>query len=142
MNTLNPIEFCAAAAIAGEVARLEGLIDLTRGLIDRAAPARECLPLMRGLETILEDLLLTADEARDRLAECQAVSAAGAMAQLFAAIRDIRVGDDAEVKRAKALEARAHGFSAQAGGLDAASCGRLSQTRFEAVPRARQLAAG
>jgi hypothetical protein len=113
-ETSDPIEFCPAAAIARDIARLEALVDVARHLIARAAPSPDCVPLMRGLEAILDDLILAADEARDRLAEAHPLSAAGAIAQLLAAIRDIRVGDDHECGRAKDLEAMAAGFLAAA----------------------------
>jgi hypothetical protein len=74
--------------------------------------------------------MIAADQARTRLAEVDAVSAAGAAAQLLAAIRDIRVSDDMEVVRAKDLEARAARFLSSAGLSDAAVCKRLSQTRL------------
>jgi hypothetical protein len=85
---------------------------------------------MRQLEAISEELLLAADDARGRLSKVDAVSAAGAMAQLLASIRDGRVRDDAECERGKDLEARAVRFLANAGLFDAAFCSQLSQTRL------------
>src|SRR5689334_21542556 len=86
--------------------------------------------LLKELEGIAEELVLAADEARDRLAEVEAVSAAGAMAQLLAAIRDVRVCDEAERERAKDLEAKAVRFLSNARLFDARFCGTLSHTRL------------
>ncbi len=74
--------------------------------------------------------MLAAADARDRLAKVQAVSAAGAMAQLLAAIRDIRVRDDAERERAKDLEVRAVRFLSAARLFDPNFCSKLSQTNL------------
>jgi hypothetical protein len=85
---------------------------------------------MRQLEAISDELMLAADEARDRLSKIEAVSAAGAMAQLLASIRDIRVRDDAERERARDLEAKAVRFLSDAQLFDPSFCGRLSQTKL------------
>lgn len=129
MDRCDPIDFCAAAAVAAEVARLERLTDIAARLIAHAAPSDDCAPLMRGLEAIAEDLVLAADEARDRLARAEAKSAAGAIAQLLGAIRDIRVGDDAERMRARMLETAATRFAGATGMLGADACALISQTR-------------
>ncbi len=71
-------------------------------------------------------LLMEAEAARDRLALADPVSAAGAMAQLLAAIRDQRVNDDAEISRARKLENQAARFMQKVAGLDDADCARLS----------------
>lgn len=129
MNLNDPIEFCPAAACAAAVVRLEGFIAHVARLLDEAQLARSP-ELIRQLESVSDELVLAADEARDRLAQVEAVSAAGAMAQLLAAIRDVRVRDDAERERAKDLEARAVRFLAGANLYDAAFARALSQTRL------------
>ena len=85
----DPIEFCPAAACAAAIVRLEGFVAHVARLHEEAQLARSP-DLMRQLEAIQDELILAADEARDRLAKVEAVSAAGAIAQLLAAIRDIR----------------------------------------------------
>jgi len=127
MTTTDPIEFCPAAACAAALVRLEGFIDHLARLHEHAQLARSH-DLMRQLEAISDELLLAADEARTRLAQVDAISAAGAMAQLLAAIRDGRVRDDAERERARDLEAKAIRFLANANLYDACFCGALSRT--------------
>jgi len=127
--TADPIEFCPAAACAAAIVRIEGFIDHVARLMDEARLGRSP-DLMAQLEAISDELIMAADEARDRLAEVQAVSAAGAMAQLFAAIRDVRTRDDAEARRAKDLEAKAVRFLADAGLYDARFVRALSGTRL------------
>lgn len=127
--TADPIEFCPAAACAAAIVRIEGFIDHVARLMGEARLGRSP-DLMAQLEAISDELIIAADEARDRLAEVQAVSAAGAMAQLFAAIRDVRTRDDAEARRAKDLEAKAVRFLAGAGLYDARFVKALSGTRF------------
>jgi hypothetical protein len=128
-GTNDPIEFCPAAACAAAIVRIEGFIDHVARLMDEARLARSP-DLMEQLEAISADLILAADEARDRLARVDAVSAAGAMAQLLAAIRDVRVRDDAETRRAKDLEARAVRFLANAGLYEPVFCRTLSGTKL------------
>lgn len=127
--TADPIEFCPAAACAAAIVRIEGFIDHVARLMDEARLGRSP-DLMAQLEAISDDLIIAADEARNRLAEVQAVSAAGAMAQLFAAIRDVRTRDDAEARRARDLEAKAVRFLAGAGLYDARFVRALSGTRL------------
>lgn len=130
MTTANdPIEFCPAATCAAAIVRLEGFIAHVAQLHAEAQLARSA-DLMRQLEAISDELILAADEARDRLAHVEAVSAAGAMAQLLAAIRDVRVRDDAERERAKDLEAKAIRFLGAANLYDAHFCSTLSQTKL------------
>lgn len=131
MNTQSndPIEFCPAAACAAAIVRLEGFADHVARLYEEAQLARSP-DLMRQLEAISGELMLAADEARTRLAQVEAVSAAGAMAQLLAAIRDGRIRDDAERERARDLEAKAIRFLANANLYDAHFCGTLSQTKL------------
>lgn len=126
---MDPIEFCPAAACAAAIVRLEDLTDQVNRLHAEVELAK-APDLLRQLEAIPEELMLAAADARDRLAKVQAVSAAGAMAQLLAAIRDIRVRDDVELSRARDLEARAARFLSSAGLSDAAICKRLSQTKL------------
>jgi len=129
VQTADPIEFCPAAACAAAIVRLEGFIDHVTRLHAEAQVAGSP-DLMAQLEAITSELILAADEARDRLAKVEAVSSAGAMAQLLAAIRDVRVRDDAERGRAKDLEAKAIGFLAEANLYDAHFCRSLSGTRL------------
>jgi hypothetical protein len=125
----DPIEFCPAAACAAAIVRLEGFVAHVARLLEEAQLARSP-DLMRQLEIISEELMLAADEARDRLAKVEAVSAAGAIAQLLAAIRDIRIRDDHERERAKDLEAKAIRFLANASLYDTHFSNVLSQTRL------------
>jgi len=129
LETRKPTDFCPAAACAAAISRLEAIIDMIASL--RAEPRfAQSLTILGKLESISESLMIAADHARTRLSEIDAVSAAGAAAQLLAAIRDIRVSDDMEMVRARELEARAARFLASAGLSDAAVCKRLSQTRL------------
>ncbi|MFT3723104.1 MAG: hypothetical protein QM773_05905 [Hyphomonadaceae bacterium] len=125
----DPIEFCPAAACAAAIVRLEGFLAHVARLHEEAQLARSP-DLMTQLEAIQDELMLAADEARDRLAKVEAVSAAGAIAQLLAAIRDIRIRDDAERERAKDLEAKAIRFLANASLYDTQFSNMLSQTRL------------
>ena len=125
----DPIEFCPAAACAGAIIRLEGFIDHVARLREEAQCFRST-DLFQHLEQIFEELLLAADEARDRLAQVDAVSAAGAMAQLLSAIRDTRIRDDAELMRAKDLEAKAVRFLSAANLYDAHVCKTLSGSKL------------
>ena len=129
MLTNDPIDFCPAAACAAAIVRLDGFVAHVAELLDEARLARSP-DLMAQLEAIHDELLLAADEARDRLAQVEAVSAAGAMAQLLAAIRDTRVRDDAERERAKDLEAKAVRFLAGANLYDAKFARTLSETKL------------
>lgn len=125
----DPIDFCPAAGCAAAIVRLEGFIAHVGELLDEARLARSA-DLMVQLEAIRDELILAADEARDRLARVEAVSAAGAMAQLLAAIRDVRVRDDAETRRARDLEAKAVRFLAGANLYDPRFCRTLSGTKL------------
>lgn len=129
MTTKDPIEFCPAAACAAAIVRLEGFGAQVARLLTEAKLAHSP-DLMSQLEAIAEELMLAADDARDRLSKAEAVSSAGAMAQLLAAIRDVRVRDDAERERAKDLEAKAVRFLGAADLYDASFCNTLSQTRL------------
>ncbi len=131
VQTADPIEFCPAAACAAAIVRLEGFIDHVTRLHDEAQVAGSP-DLMAQLEAITDELILAADEARNRLAKVEAVSSAGAMAQLLAAIRDVRVRDEDERGRAKDLEAKAIRFLAEANLYDAHFCRSLSGTRLGA----------
>lgn len=128
-QTNDLIEFCPAAACAAAIVRLEGFIDHVARLHEEARLARSP-ELMRQLEAISDELMLAADEARTRLAQVEAVSAAGAMAQLLAAIRDGRIRDDAERERAKDLEAKAIRFLGAANLYDPHFCRTLSQSKL------------
>lgn len=140
VQTTDPIEFCPAAACAAAIVRLEGFIDHVSRLHDEALVAGSP-DLMLQLDAISNELILAADEARERLSKVEAVSSAGAMAQLLAAIRDVRVRDDAERSRAKDLEAMAIRFLAEANLYEAHFCRTLSGTRIGGrlhAPRARE----
>jgi hypothetical protein len=129
MTTSDPIDFCPAAACAAAIVRLERFSEQVARLHAEAQLAKSPA-LLRQLEQISDELMLAADDARDRLAKVEAVSAAGAVAQLLAAIRDVRVRDDAERDRAKDLEARAIRFLSAAQLFDPAFCGTLSRTKL------------
>ena len=133
METRRPTDFCPAAACAAAISRLEHIIDLIASLKTEPRFAQS-LTILGKLENISESLMIAADHARTRLSEVDAVSAAGAAAQLLAAIRDIRVRDDVELDRARDLEARAARFLSSAGFSDAAVCKRLSQTKLGKHP--------
>jgi hypothetical protein len=128
-TTADPIEFCPAAACAAAIVRIEGFVDHVARLMDEARLGHSPY-LAAQLEAISGELIIAADEARDRLAEVQAVSAAGAMAQLLAAIRDVRTRDDGEARRAKDLEAKAVRFLAIADLYDAGFARTLSGTKL------------
>lgn len=129
MELRRPTDFCPAAACAAAISRLEAIIDMIASLKTEPRFAQS-LTILDKLETISDSLMIAADQARTRLSEVDAVSAAGAAAQLLAAIRDIRVRDDVELSRARDLEARAARFLSSAGLSDAAICKRLSQTKL------------
>jgi hypothetical protein len=128
ITTADPIEFCPAAACAAAIVRLEGFIDHVARLYDEARLAGSP-ELMKQLEAISDELILAADDARDRLAQVEAVSAAGAMAQLLAAIRDV---PRARRSRARTREGprspKAIRFLAGANLYDAQFCRSLSGT--------------
>jgi hypothetical protein len=128
-DTKDPIEFCPAAACAATIVRLESFADHVARLLQEARLARSP-ELMAELEQISDELSMAADEARDSLAKVEAVSAAGAMAQLLASIRDLRVRDDVERERAKDLEAMAVRFLGQTRLFDRQFCGVLSHTKL------------
>ena len=129
MTTTDPIEFCPAAACAAAIVRLEGFITQVTRLAVEAQIARSP-DLMCQLGTISDELILAVEEARDRLAQVEAISAAGAMAQLLAAIRDVRVRDDAERERARDLEAKAIRFLGAANLYDPHFCRSISQSKL------------
>lgn len=129
MTSADPIEFCPAAACAAAIVRLEAFIAQVSQLVAEAQVARSP-DLMCQLEAISDELILAVDEARDRLAQVEAISAAGAMAQLLAAIRDVRIRDDAERERAKDLEAKAIRFLGAANLYDPHFCRSISQSRL------------
>ena len=129
MTTTDPIEFCPAAACAAAIVRLEGFITQVTRLAVEAQIARSP-ELMCQLGMISDELILAVEEARDRLAQVEAISAAGAMAQLLAAIRDVRVRDDAERERAKDLEAKAIRFLGAANLYDPHFCRSISQSKL------------
>ncbi len=130
MRVNDPIVFCPASAAGDGVARLEAYRDLAASLRGEAealcpeAPAA----LQVQMEAMADDLACECDAARDRLAMVDAVSPAGAIAQLLAAIHDLRVNDDAERERARELEARAIGFLGRSGLLGPEMARRLSRT--------------
>lgn len=129
IQTIDPIEFCPAAACAAEVVRIERSIEHVSRLLTEAEAARGSA-LLSQLDEVMDDLILAADEARNRLAQVEAVSSAGAMAQLLAAVRDTRVRDDAELTRAKDLEAKAVRFLAAANLFNARFCKTLSGSKL------------
>lgn len=129
MTTTDPIEFCPAAACAAAIVRLEGFITQVTRLAVEAQLARSP-ELMCQLGMISDELILAVEEARDRLAQVEAVSAAGAMAQLLAAIHDVRIRDDGERERARDLEAKAIRFLGSANLYDPHFCRSISQSKL------------
>jgi len=135
----DPIIFCPASAAAEGVARLEAYRDLAAGLRHEAealcpeAPAA----LQTQMEEMGDELALETDAARDRLAGADAVSPAGVIAQLLAAIHDLRVNDDHERERARLLEERAMGYLVRSGLLGLEAARRLSQTAAQLSVDAR-----
>ncbi|RYG32927.1 MAG: hypothetical protein EON93_10420 [Burkholderiales bacterium] len=129
MTTTDPIEFCPAAACAAAIVRLEGFITQVTRLAVEAQLARSP-ELMCQLGMISDELILAVEEARDRLAQVEAVSAAGAMAQLLAAIHDVRIRDDVERERARDLEAKAIRFLGSANLYDPHFCRSISQSKL------------
>jgi hypothetical protein len=109
---MTPIDFCPAAAAAEELARLEAYLDLVLHGLNQAITATPAVPgaLLRQIELHAEASIEAMEAARTRLSGATARSAAGAMAQLLAAIRDTRVGDNPA--RAALLEAQAIRFLA------------------------------
>lgn len=135
----DPIFFCPASAAAEGVARLEAYRDLAanlRGETEALCPEAPAA-LQRQMEEMADDLAMETDAARDRLALADAVSPAGAIAQLLAAIHDLRVNDDHERGRARMLEARALGYLLRSGLLDFEAARRLSRTASDSVPDER-----
>lgn len=118
-----PVAVCAASACAERLARLEADADAAERDIARElaaaafTPGPDVFPRLHALEARRDALLLEADAARDALAAVQATTCAGAAAQLLAAIRDVRAGDDAERRRARTLERHARRFFAASGVL-------------------------
>ena len=136
MAAADPIIFCPASAAADAVARLEAYRDLAanlRGETEALCPEAPGA-LQRQMEEMEEDLAMEAGAARDRLAAADAVSPAGAIAQLLAAIHDLRVDDDHERDRARVLEARALGYLLRSGLLGYEAARRLSRTAAPAEP--------
>jgi hypothetical protein len=124
-------EPCPASAAAEAVVRIEIAFEAASWKLMQTG-----LPqvVMHDLEDECVDLLMAAEAARDRLAAAIPTSHAGATAQLLAAIHDLRVRDDAEIRRARQLEARALTYLKQAHDkqdcvLDVKAGRRLSQTR-------------
>ncbi|MEZ5938011.1 MAG: hypothetical protein R3C52_07300 [Hyphomonadaceae bacterium] len=127
---MTPIEFCPASACANLIGRLDAYFELVQRGLARASDRKSGVPdmLLQQMEAHADEVLMDLEAARWRLAEADAVSPAGAMAQLLAAIRDYRVGDDEELARARALEARAHAFFRRARVLAPETAVRLSQS--------------
>ncbi len=136
-NAGEPADFCPARACAADIIRIEARIEDAIRLRDDAHRERR-LDLACQMEAVLGDLFLAADEARERLSQVEAVSAAGAIVQLLAAIRDTRVRDDHECERARTLEAKAIRHPEVCGLLDAQACGALSQTKPRRSVHARR----
>lgn len=127
--TAEAAAFCPAASCAGVIVRLESLLAQLARLQAAAEPARSPA-VMTHLEAVKDELLIAVDEARDRLAQAEPVSAAGAIAQLLAAVRDIRIRDEHECERAKDLEMRAVGFLTRASLYNPDFASALSQTKL------------
>lgn len=128
------LPMCPAAALAETLAGLEREADALEREIGRTLTAAafahdaDTLPRLQALEGARNDSLLAADDARTQLSQVEPATCAGAAAQLLAAIRDIRVGDMAEVKRARDLERQARRFFAASGVIAQDSARAISQT--------------
>ncbi len=124
------VEFCPASKAARRLARIEtcaALVDRSLAQVARdGAAARP--ELVRNLEGVQLKLSLDGERARDELANTEAVSPAGAIAQLLAAVRDIRVDDDDERRRAVQLEMRAVDYLEKSGLLSPRDARRISRT--------------
>lgn len=121
---------CPAFANARGVIQLEACIASAGRFLSPvlasggSTPARttECL------EEAWAGLLSETEDARTGLADVAPTTVAGAVAQLLAAIRDIRIGDDFEIARARTLERQAVGFFIRSGLIDAGFAEVISQT--------------
>lgn len=123
------VDFCPASKAARRLTRIEECATLVdRSLARMGADAMTNPALLRSLETVQLKLSLDAERARDDLANASAVSSGGAIAQLLAAIRDLRVNDDDQRARAIRLETQATDFLARSGLLDPRNARRISRT--------------
>ena len=127
---MRPIEFCPAVAAAEAVRQadhgLDQIEDIAGGAV--ALPEHERVVVFDTLERLRSGLIDESELARDRLAMAEAVSPAGAIIQLLAALRDARVRDEREIRRSRALEARAMGYLSRSGLLDADCVRSVSQS--------------
>ncbi len=128
---MSVVEICPASKAARKLARIEacaGLVDRSLSQISRdsVSPRPE---LLRSLEGVQLKLSLDGEYARDDLANAQAVSPAGAIAQLLAAIRDMRVNDDDQRARAARLETAAIDYLKASNLLDPRDARRISRTQ-------------
>lgn len=136
------IEFCPASKAARKLSRIEscaGLVDHSLAQISRDGSAARP-ELLRSLEGVQLKLSLDSEQARDELANAQAVSPAGAIAQLLAAIRDMRVSDDDQRARAARLESAALGYLGASGLFDPRDGRRISRTQATLPPQPASLA--
>ena len=125
------IDFCPATRTADTLSRIESSADLVDRSIVRlgSGSASEDSELMSSLHCIQLKLSLESEAARDDLAAMPARSAAGAIAQLLAAIRDMRVNDDDHRLRAARLEGAALEYLKSSGVLDPRNARRISRTK-------------
>lgn len=128
---MDVIEFCPANRAATDLARTEASADLVdRSLARIASTSRDSqIELVRSMECVQLKLGLESESARDRLAKAPAKSAAGAIAQLLAAIRDMRINDDEHRQRAVRLEDAALEYLRSSGAIDPRNARRISRTR-------------
>lgn len=125
------VDFCPATRTANNLSRIESSADLVDRSIIRlgSGSAADDSDLMSSLHCIQLKLSLESEAARDELAATPAKSAAGAIAQLLAAIRDMRVNDDDHRVRAAQLEGMALEYLKGSGVLDTRDARRISRTK-------------
>ena len=124
------VEFCPASKAARKLTRIETCAALIDRSLSQITPNDKATrpELIRNLEGVQLKLSLDAERARDELANAEAVSPAGAIAQLLAAIRDMRINDDDERRRAARLEMRALDYLATSRLLNPRDARRISRT--------------
>lgn len=128
------VDFCPASKAASRLSRIEECATLVdRSLARMGTEAAPNPDLLRSLESVQLKLSLDVERARDDLANAVAVSPGGAIAQLLAAIRDMRVADDDQRARAVRLEAQASAYLERSGLMDPRNARRISRTHATAI---------
>lgn len=128
---MSVVDFCPATRAANDLSRIEAAADLIdRSILRQCGHADRSDPeVLKSLECIQLKLSLESEASRDELASVPAKSAAGAIAQLLAAIRDMRVNDDDHRRRAAQLEMTALEYLRSSGVLDPRDGRRISRTK-------------